>query len=93
MPPEMTVQINQRMVAMRGSERTPARCCALVGEVGTQVQCSIYEQRAQVCRDIMYTGYNGLREEKCDKARIAHGMPPLEPDFEPEQTPPLPKIA
>lgn len=78
-PAEMTVPLTPYFVAMQGSETKPPRCCALQGAIGTAVQCSIYEQRPSVCREIMYSGFAGQREEKCDKARLAHGLPPLVP--------------
>lgn len=89
----MTVAVNQHYVAMRGTEHRPARCCALQGVVGEGVVCSIYAQRPQVCHEIMYTDYLGLREEKCDRARQAHGLPPLSPDHQPELDPPWPRSA
>lgn len=82
-PVEMTTPINHFYLAMKGSESKPPRCCALQGEIAQAVYCSIYEQRPGVCREIMYTGYAGKREEKCDKARLAHGLPPLNPDHSP----------
>lgn len=94
-PPEMTVPIHTHLIAMKGSDAIPPRCCALQGEIGQAVYCSIYEQRPAVCSEIMYTGFGGLSEEKCDKARMAHGLPPLSPDFAPanDTHPELPQSA
>ena len=50
-PDDLVVQINPSRVAMIGTDRKPARCCSLEGEVGQATSCSIYEQRSSVCRD------------------------------------------
>jgi uncharacterized protein len=78
-PAGVTVQISQHRVAMAGTERTYPRCVALEGQVGEAVCCSIYEQRPSPCREFSPSWANGVREERCDQARKAHGLPPLEP--------------
>jgi len=65
--------------AMRGTNQPHPRCVALDGEIGARVACSIYEQRATVCREFPFAGDDGEANEKCDRARIAWGLPPLTP--------------
>jgi Fe-S-cluster containining protein len=54
---------------MKGTEQKPVRCTALVGEVGKQVGCNIYEQRSSTCREFE------AGSEDCAKARKIHGLP------------------
>lgn len=76
-PAELTVAVNRHFVAMKGTDFKPAHCCALQGTIGESVCCSIYENRPSACHDVMPSWHNGERDEKCDKARLAHGLPPL----------------
>ncbi len=62
---------------MEGS--TP-RCIALEGNIGEKVRCSIYENRSSVCRAFDASWINDTPNERCDKARAAWGLPPLEED-------------
>lgn len=59
------------MACMRGTHSKSPRCAALLGEVGQQVACSVYGQRTSPCRDLQ------PGDEKCQKARAGHGLPPL----------------
>lgn len=70
-PHALTVAISPHHVAMRGTERAPARCAALDGEVGRSVACSIYAQRSSTCREF------GAGTQRCNEARARHGLPPL----------------
>lgn len=79
-PQHLTTPINQHLVAMVGTTSKPARCCALEGNIGEYVNCSIYPNRPSSCYDVMPSGHNGEIDEKCEKARKAHGLPPLFPD-------------
>jgi Fe-S-cluster containining protein len=45
----------------------------LDGAVGEKSICRIYEQRPYSCRELQ------PGDEKCQKARAAHGLPTLEP--------------
>lgn len=87
-PPELTEKLNEHMAYMKGSWRDKPRCIALQGAIGEQVACAIYPQRASVCRDFPFAWDGGLANERCDKARAAWGLPPLEnphpaqPDFQ-----------
>jgi hypothetical protein len=65
--------------AMRGTQDVPPRCAALNGDVGRCVSCSIYERRPSACRAFRASYCDGRRYERCEAARAAHGLPPLEP--------------
>lgn len=66
------VQITPWRVCFSGTERKPPRCMHLEGELGRHVACGIYAQRPHPCRELQ------VGDEKCQKARAAHGLPPLE---------------
>ncbi|GGU64321.1 hypothetical protein GCM10009504_21700 [Pseudomonas laurentiana] len=78
MPDELVEQISPSRVAMLGTGCKPSRCIGLEGEVGKAVSCSLYEQRSTPCREFDAAWVNGQPNPSCDKARAAHGLPPLE---------------
>ena len=78
-PAELTTKIGPHRVAMQGTGGTPPRCTALDGEIGRSVACRIYEQRPSPCREFQASWVDGVRSERCDAARAAHGLPPLKP--------------
>jgi uncharacterized protein len=82
-PIELTVPVTAHCVAMRGSDRKPPRCIALEGSIGEAVRCSIYPLRASPCRNFQAAWVNGEPNERCDRARAAHGLPPLAPAVSP----------
>ena len=82
-PVELTQPVTAHRAAMRGTDRPRPRCVALEGEIGQTVRCSIYTQRPSPCREFTASWVDGRRNERCDQARAAHGLPPL--------TPPVPK--
>lgn len=88
-PDDQVVLITPHRVAMRGTESKPVRCAALLGEVGQGVRCTLYEQRSSTCREFEASWVNGEHNPHCDKARQAHGLPPLTrpvwPDVSPER--------
>jgi uncharacterized protein len=78
-PAELSVQLTPHRAAMRGTETFPPRCVALEGKIGERVHCTIYPLRPSPCRDFRASWSDGARSEPCDRARAAHGLPPLEP--------------
>lgn len=52
------------------------RCCALEGEIGVVVRCTIYANRPAVCREFEPTE----RIYDCNRVREWHGLPPLTPN-------------
>jgi Fe-S-cluster containining protein len=75
----MTEKLDHYRLFMKGTRKTDPRCVALQGTVGTQVHCSIYDRRSSVCRDFPVAWENGAPNERCDKARIAWGLAPINP--------------
>jgi Fe-S-cluster containining protein len=67
---------------MLGTDCKPTRCVALVGDVGSTVQCSVYDQRSSTCREFDASWANGEANVDCDAARAAFGLPALQPEFE-----------
>ena len=83
-PADLTHRVSAFLVAMNGTEGPRPRCVALGGTIGEEVRCTIYEQRSTSCREFPFAWQDGLPNERCDKARIAHGLLPLPPaGFEP----------
>ncbi len=71
LPEALYEPLSPVMACMRGTHSKSPRCAALQGEVGQQVACSVYGQRTGPCRDLQ------PGDEKCQKARARHGLPPL----------------
>lgn len=78
-PIELTEPLTPQRVVMRGTQCAPARCTALEGDIGKSVCCTIYPQRPSPCRELEPWGESGQPDEKCSRARAAHGLPPLGP--------------
>lgn len=68
------------LVAMRGTETVPVRCIALDGEVGRSTGCRIHARRSSTCRGFAASWEDGTHAPDCDRARAAHGLPPLTPE-------------
>jgi Fe-S-cluster containining protein len=79
-PRDMTRKLDDFRVMMKGTGGSTPRCIALMGEIGSAVYCSIYSQRASVCREFTPSWENHQPNLRCDKARLAWGMPPLQAD-------------
>lgn len=80
-PEELCEDLNQFRCVMKGTNQPSPRCIALLGTIGKHVFCKIYNRRPAVCREIEPSYKNGYPEIKCDKARLAYGLPPLTPDI------------
>jgi hypothetical protein len=79
-PSQLTEPLTEHLVCMVGTKHEPVRCVALLGTVADIVRCSIYEQRASVCREFPASWVDGVRNDRCDQARAVHGLAPLTPD-------------
>ena len=77
-PDNLTHTINQHLSCMSGTQGKPPRCTSLLGDVGSAVRCTIYENRSTTCREFNTHDINGLPEDACTRARAAYGMAPLE---------------
>lgn len=82
-PDQLTHKINDVFSCMKGTERAPQRCVALLGEVGSQVRCSIYNNRSSACREFECHSETLAGNPDCNRARVSHGLPAL-PDLVPE---------
>lgn len=79
-PVIMTKQCGPLRCMMLGTEGSHPRCVALKGDIGEQVHCVIYEQRASICREFPASWQDGEYNERCDRARAAWGLQPLTPE-------------
>lgn len=71
-PGGLAVEVTDTLVRLRGTDHTPPRCAALVGRIGVQAACGIYEWRPGPCRELEPGG------EACERARARHRLPPLD---------------
>lgn len=78
-PAGLTEPLDPHRVVMRGTYAAPVRCIALQGAVGTDAHCGIYARRPSPCRALAPAWEHGKPSPQCDRARLAHGLPPLEP--------------
>jgi len=76
-PAELTGDIDERGVFMRGTEGKAPRCLALRGAIGVKVECAIYDRRPSPCRAFARDAANGRGDVSCGDARRRHGLPPL----------------
>lgn len=76
-PASLAVPLTGRLVRLRGTDHARPRCAALVGHIGEAVQCGIHEWRPSPCREFGMRAPMGIGDEACDRARRAHGLPPL----------------
>ena len=70
-PKEMAVPVTPSIVRMLGTDLTEPRCAALAGEIGKEVNCTIYDSRSSPCREF------DTEHAACNRARQRHGLPPL----------------
>jgi Fe-S-cluster containining protein len=76
-PDALAIELNTRLVRLRGTDHAPPRCAALTGQVGAQVACAIHEWRPSPCREFGARAPLGIGDEACDRARARHGLAPL----------------
>ena len=77
-PDGLAVRVNDHSCRMRGTDHARPRCAALVGTVGTQAHCGIYEWRPAPCREFGMLAPLGRGDEACNRARARHGLPALD---------------
>ena len=53
------------------------RCVALDAQIGVYSRCNIHASRPSVCREVDASWEFGAASHQCDRARAAHGLPPL----------------
>lgn len=79
-PVDMTEKMNDFRRVMKGTNTNRPRCIALLGIIGGQVSCAIYDKRASICREFEVSWENGNHNERCDKARQFYGLEPINPE-------------
>jgi uncharacterized protein len=72
-------KLNEMRSGMKGTEKRPIRCDALIGIIGQSVHCSIYDRRPTTCRKFLSAGENNTFNSLCDRARATYGLMPLSP--------------
>lgn len=77
---KLTDDLTQTYRVMKGTDSATPHCIALQGEIGHSVFCSIYAHRSTPCREFTPSYADGRHNPRCDKARGAHGLPPLRPE-------------
>lgn len=78
-PDMLAEQISPHRACMKGTNQKEPRCVGLLGTVGEQVRCTIYDNRPSPCREFSCNGEVAEYNEGCDKARARFGLPPLTP--------------
>ena len=76
-PDGLAVELTGRLMRLRGTDHAQPRCAALVGRVGVDAHCGIYEWRPAPCREFGALAPLGRGDEACARARRQHGLPPL----------------
>jgi len=76
-PIALIIKLNKTQSAMRGTEKRPIRCRALVGNIGMGVHCAIYEKRPTICRLFLPAWQCNQGNSLCDQARLIYGMMPF----------------
>jgi hypothetical protein len=67
-PEGLAVELTSSMCRMRGTDHARPRCAALVGRVGENASCAIYEWRPSPCREFE------AGSDACNNARARHGL-------------------
>jgi Fe-S-cluster containining protein len=76
-PSGLVVDVTEHSCRMRGTDHASPRCAALVGKVGVDARCGIYEGRPSPCREFGLRAPLGIGDDACARARARHGLPPL----------------
>ncbi|HOJ69912.1 MAG TPA: YkgJ family cysteine cluster protein [Candidatus Hydrogenedentes bacterium] len=79
-PVEMTDPLGPFRRVMKGTDAPSPRCVALLGTLKESVRCAIYDRRPTPCREFEASWANGQPNERCDRARLEAGLPPLTPE-------------
>jgi Fe-S-cluster containining protein len=71
LPDRLVEKLTAHLANLAGTHQPAPRCHALEGEVGKSVTCGVYERRPSPCREVE------PGDEKCNRARARHGLPPV----------------
>ena len=79
-PSHLFEELTPQHRCMKGTaKKHHPKCEGLKGRIGKDARCSIYASRPTPCRAFTASFADGLRNERCDRARAAHGLAPLKP--------------
>jgi len=67
-PEGLSVEVTASTCRMRGTDHSPPRCAALMGQLGEKVACGIYEWRPSPCREFE------AGSQACQQARARRGL-------------------
>lgn len=70
-PDGLAVDLLPGLMRLRGTDHAQPRCAALIGQVGQQTSCGIYEWRPSPCREF------SAGEPACLQARRRYHLPPI----------------
>jgi len=73
---ELISELQFPYVCMKGTENG-GKCVCLMGEIGKNIHCSIYDKRSNPCRDFHIWDSQGKINPRCNKARKVHGLTQL----------------
>ncbi len=77
-PIDKTVDLDDFYKCMKGTEKKHnPKCNSLKGEIGKFAICTMYESRPTPCRAFCASFENGKSNQRCDQARLKHGLKPL----------------
>lgn len=76
-PDGLAVEVTGSVCRMRGTDHASPRCAALMGRVGQDARCGIYEWRPSPCREFAPLAPLGRGDEACARARRRHGLAAL----------------
>ncbi|RZA13920.1 MAG: YkgJ family cysteine cluster protein, partial [Lysobacteraceae bacterium] len=76
-PVELTEPVRAHERAMLGTSRAQPRCIALEADIGRHSRCTIHARRPAACEQLAASHESGGANPQCDRARLAHGLPPL----------------
>lgn len=72
-PEDLIEPVNNIFVCLAGTNLASPRCNMLDGKVGEKVKCNMYEKRPSPCHEVK------VGDDKCNRARLRHGLPPITP--------------
>lgn len=76
-PDQLAERVNLHQSCMKGTNQAAPHCVALLGTVGDQVRCAIYENRPSPCREFTCNSETPEYNEACDRARARYGLAPV----------------
>ncbi|QEY15250.1 YkgJ family cysteine cluster protein [Cellvibrio sp. KY-GH-1] len=76
-PGNLTLQVTPYHACMKGTEKSPVHCVALIGTRGERVSCSIYENRSSTCREFDMFNEDGNENEACSRVQAIYGLETL----------------